>query len=744
MKRKVFQAFLITILTGSMALDAFTFGNTYMPGYEYYQKTLSDSYYNMMKDNVDAELYSAFVNNKTELNKLSEIERIVLTDKIGEQINYSFSQVSFSLDENENVKSDYDKKEKQKLEKSLVKLTTKYLPEDQKLQDEVKEKALEVADDMNEKVLADLTEQVELKNKEIKSLSSAISSTEKSISDTSTQLASENSDMSNDEMDQIEDLNMQLEKLSDKKESIETTKDDLSNFTSFAYTSTVTNYTNSTSDMESAYDSLATKSDNLYDKIDEEIRIFESENGKIPVSVKKAYDVFKEQNDNTLNCLQTNCNVFKNTSMKNADPNIVYLQENNDIEELSASIADNVLLNGTYYVETDNENDDDDGNEESVISEPYSLSDEEYEELKKSVEDLQQEMDSFEEKYGNALNDVADAVNAVTTVFDTMADGGIYDSYTKELCQLSDALCSEMQEFGGVKKNEDIQAFIDEVTGEITDYQDYADDSLNSIQSSVDNAVADITPIMDTANYNTYQNYIAEQVDTAATSLASLKTSIETESAERKTMDEKLSKSIGQINETLMGIIGTTAINNIADGTVTGAIGNSSIAGIGDGTLSGAIVALNNAISQKNYVKDSNNGQNITFSYSKGAMGYNDYPYLAAWNGYEMRAVNKNQFATANHSHSEFNVYNNSFAGGNNRIGDLSGGQQIYLDIRFTEHFSHVPAVVATVNHNYTDILHVSVCNISSTGVRVQVKNIGTVTAPNVYVCWMAFDYLAF
>lgn len=56
-----------------------------------------------------------------------------------------------------------------------------------------------------------------------------------------------------------------------------------------------------------------------------------------------------------------------------------------------------------------------------------------------------------------------------------------------------------------------------------------------------------------------------------------------------------------------------------------------------------------------NYVKDAgNNSSNTTFAYSKAGMNYGDYTWLAGWNGYELRAVNKNQFATSGHSHNYF------------------------------------------------------------------------------------------
>lgn len=53
-----------------------------------------------------------------------------------------------------------------------------------------------------------------------------------------------------------------------------------------------------------------------------------------------------------------------------------------------------------------------------------------------------------------------------------------------------------------------------------------------------------------------------------------------------------------------------------------------------------------------NSIKDAgNNSSNTTFAYSKAGMNYGDYAWLAGWNGYELRAVNKSQFATAGHTH---------------------------------------------------------------------------------------------
>lgn len=58
-----------------------------------------------------------------------------------------------------------------------------------------------------------------------------------------------------------------------------------------------------------------------------------------------------------------------------------------------------------------------------------------------------------------------------------------------------------------------------------------------------------------------------------------------------------------------------------------------------------------------NSIKDAgNNSSNTTFAYSKAGMNYADYTWLAGWNGYELRAVNKSQFATAGHTHTKAQV----------------------------------------------------------------------------------------
>lgn len=52
-----------------------------------------------------------------------------------------------------------------------------------------------------------------------------------------------------------------------------------------------------------------------------------------------------------------------------------------------------------------------------------------------------------------------------------------------------------------------------------------------------------------------------------------------------------------------------------------------------------------------NYILDSGDSRHLTMSYSKAGLEYDSYTWLAAWNGNELRAVNKSQFARSGHNH---------------------------------------------------------------------------------------------
>lgn len=81
--------------------------------------------------------------------------------------------------------------------------------------------------------------------------------------------------------------------------------------------------------------------------------------------------------------------------------------------------------------------------------------------------------------------------------------------------------------------------------------------------------------------------------------------------------------------------------------SLTGSVtGSGNFDGSGNLTISTATSHTHNSVT------DINSGATTTFAYSKAGMGYGDFTWLAAWNGNELRAVNKSLFATAGHTHS--------------------------------------------------------------------------------------------
>lgn len=81
--------------------------------------------------------------------------------------------------------------------------------------------------------------------------------------------------------------------------------------------------------------------------------------------------------------------------------------------------------------------------------------------------------------------------------------------------------------------------------------------------------------------------------------------------------------------------------------SLTGSVtGSGNFDGSGNLTISTATSHTHNSVA------DINSGATTTFAYSKAGMGYGDFTWLAAWNGSELRAVNKSLFATAGHTHS--------------------------------------------------------------------------------------------
>ena len=55
-------------------------------------------------------------------------------------------------------------------------------------------------------------------------------------------------------------------------------------------------------------------------------------------------------------------------------------------------------------------------------------------------------------------------------------------------------------------------------------------------------------------------------------------------------------------------------------------------------------------------ILDSGDAHSTPFAYSKSGLNYDNYTWLAVWNGYELRSVNKSQFAKADHTHNWDNI----------------------------------------------------------------------------------------
>nr|DAJ69797.1 MAG TPA: hyaluronidase [Caudoviricetes sp.] len=109
-------------------------------------------------------------------------------------------------------------------------------------------------------------------------------------------------------------------------------------------------------------------------------------------------------------------------------------------------------------------------------------------------------------------------------------------------------------------------------------------------------------------------------------------------------------------------------------------------------------------------VKDSNDRGSITFAYSKAGMNYSDYTWLAAWNGKELRAISKSQFAQASHTHTKSQItdFPTSLKNPTSLILRLNGGttegtNQFTYDGSTAKTISITPSGIgaATSGHNH-------------------------------------------
>lgn len=112
-------------------------------------------------------------------------------------------------------------------------------------------------------------------------------------------------------------------------------------------------------------------------------------------------------------------------------------------------------------------------------------------------------------------------------------------------------------------------------------------------------------------------------------------------------------------------------------------------------------------------VKDSGDYRTITFAYSKASLNYDQYTWLAAWNGNELRAINKSQFAQASHTHTKSQItdFPTSLKNPTSLILRLNGGttegtNQFTYDGSTAKTISITPAGIgaATSGHNHDNV----------------------------------------
>ena len=80
----------------------------------------------------------------------------------------------------------------------------------------------------------------------------------------------------------------------------------------------------------------------------------------------------------------------------------------------------------------------------------------------------------------------------------------------------------------------------------------------------------------------------------------------------------------------------------------------------------------------------------------------------------------------------------NAIGGGFLEFGTINAGGSAQKTVTYTEKFIQSPSVVATINHQYTDLLKVSVHNITQTQCTVRVFNTGSIACDNVVADWIA------
>lgn len=97
-----------------------------------------------------------------------------------------------------------------------------------------------------------------------------------------------------------------------------------------------------------------------------------------------------------------------------------------------------------------------------------------------------------------------------------------------------------------------------------------------------------------------------------------------------------------------------------------------------------------------NSIKDAGDGGTLTLAYSKSGLDYGSYSWLAGWNGKELRAVNKNQFATAYHTHDTSSIS----AGNVNYAGWAGPIESAHIDVLRANRLAFLPASGVKVEYS--------------------------------------------
>ena len=97
-----------------------------------------------------------------------------------------------------------------------------------------------------------------------------------------------------------------------------------------------------------------------------------------------------------------------------------------------------------------------------------------------------------------------------------------------------------------------------------------------------------------------------------------------------------------------------------------------------------------------NSIKDAGDGGTLTLAYSKSGLDYGSYSWLAGWNGKELRAVNKNQFATAYHTHDTSSIS----AGNANYAGWAGPIESAHIDVLRANRLAFLPASGVKVEYS--------------------------------------------